>query len=450
MVLLPAVLAALVVPLGSAQADEAASEIITTSGPIGAKTPDLAELRKPGAWDRYLKKAAAAEAQPMVPHETVGPARSGAPRSPEESAVPPARQDPVSAPQVSLPEPSHTMSKVECLEGLGSKEFFIKSRFAVCSGREFTNTWFTNREPLGVSHFTVLAIGTIAKNSRTMTVTYHFVGFNATGRQNAAGLGITTRAKIAQSWPSTAKYKLGGTALPLKKTWSQLVALGSFKHTVYAAADQGSSGSTDTIFAAYQPNIKLSPPPGWTIGLPSDSDIFMLPPRWDKATYLPNRAKGAAVFSMVTALKLSTKPSAPEWDVAKHIKLAYTNPGATKPPYSGKELPGNSANAPLTRLHKDATRRKENRNRAIYNCKKYYGADYTEGGRKECDEFPMATAYEGAAMSKYDPRAHPKNFSAKPVDEKANGAAGNLSAQYYDKNRILDGPDDGFLVKITS
>ncbi|MEU6825447.1 hypothetical protein ABZ921_32930 [Streptomyces atriruber] len=436
--------------MSAAQADAAESEIAMTSGPIGTKAPDLAELRKPGGWDRYLKESAADEARSTVPHETVGPARSGVFRSPEESAVSRTQGNFVSATAVTLPEPSHTMTADECLEGLGSKEFYIKSRYAVCSGREFTNTWFTNREPLGVSHFTVLAIGTIPKDSRTMTVTYHFGGFWATGRQNATGLGITTRAKIAQSWPSTAKYKQGGTAMPVKRTWSQLVASNSFKHTVYAAPGQGSNGSTDSVFAAYQPNIKLSPPPGWTIGQPSDRDVFMLPPRWDKATYLPNRAKGAAVFSVSTALKFSTKRSAPEWDVAKHIKLAYTNPGATKPPYGDKKLPGNSANAPLTRLYKDSTRRDENRNRAIYNCKKYYGADYTEGGKKECDEFPMATTYEGAAQSKYDHRAHPKNFSAKPVDEKANGAAGNLAGQYYTKNRILDGPDDGFLVKITS
>ncbi|AZM58107.1 hypothetical protein DMA15_34535 [Streptomyces sp. WAC 01529] len=175
----------------------------------------------------------------------------------------------------------------------------------------------------------------------------------------------------------------------------------------------------------------------------------MLPPRWDKANYLPNRATGAAVFSVSTALKYSTKDSAPEKHVAKHIQTAFTNPGATKPPYSGKDVPGDKAAEPLTRLYTDNTRRKENRNKAIYNCKKYYGADYAEGG-KECDEYPMATTYEGAAQSKYDHRAHPKNFSVKPVPGPSNGAAGILAGQYYDKNRILDGPDDGFLVKITS
>ena len=30
------------------------------------------------------------------------------------------------------------------------------------------------------------------------------------------------------------------------------------------------------------------------------------------------------------------------------------------------------------------------------------------------------------------------------------GAAGSLLAQFYDKNRVIDGPDDGFWVEITS
>ncbi|THC40903.1 hypothetical protein E7X58_37405 [Streptomyces sp. A1499] len=175
----------------------------------------------------------------------------------------------------------------------------------------------------------------------------------------------------------------------------------------------------------------------------------MLPPRWDKAAYLPDRATGAAAFSVSTSLKYSTKDTAPERHVAKHIKTAFTSPGATKPLYSGKRLPGKIADEPLTRLYSDATRRKENRSRAIYNCKKYYGGGYAQGG-KECDEYPMASTYEGAAQSNYDHRAHPKNFSVKPLPKASNGAAGNLLAQYYDKNRILDGPDDGFLVKITS
>ncbi|WP_158708942.1 hypothetical protein [Streptomyces sp. NRRL S-920] len=73
---------------------------------------------------------------------------------------------------------------------------------------------------------------------------------------------------------------------------------------------------------------------------------------------------------MSTALVYSTKASAPEKDGANHIKLGYANPGRTKPPFSRKHLPEKKADEPLTRLYKDAAQRRENRNTAIYNCRK--------------------------------------------------------------------------------
>ena len=35
------------------------------------------------------------------------------------------------------------------------------------------------------------------------------------------------------------------------------------------------------------------------------------------------------------------------------------------------------------------------------------------------------------------------------IDGKSNEAGGTLLAQFYDLNRLIDGPDDGLLVKIT-
>ncbi|MER5911905.1 hypothetical protein ABT124_15705 [Streptomyces sp. NPDC001982] len=82
--------------------------------------------------------------------------------------------------------------------------------------------------------------------------------------------------------------------------------------------------------------------------------------------------------------------------------------------------------------------------------KKYFGAGYTQKNTKECDEYPFQSTYEGAARWKHDHLGERNNFSVMPVKKAQNGAAGILLAQFYDKNRILDGPDDGFLVKIIS
>jgi hypothetical protein len=41
-----------------------------------------------------------------------------------------------------------------------------------------------------------------------------------------------------------------------------------------------------------------------------------------------------------------------------------------------------------------------------------------------------------------------KNHSVMPLDGVQNGAAGNLLSGFYTSNRIIDGPDDGFIVRI--
>ncbi|MGX1762299.1 NucA/NucB deoxyribonuclease domain-containing protein [Streptomyces lydicus] len=181
----------------------------------------------------------------------------------------------------------------------------------------------------------------------------------------------------------------------------------------------------------------------------------MFAPRWDAGKYLGNPTgggnpanRGGASFSYAPTLNYSTKAGASERGVALHIQKAFTHPGATKPPNGNKKVPGQDADHSLHRLYLDARRRKDNRARAVTNCRKYFGADYTAGG-KDCDEFPFATTYEGSAQAEYDPHVEKNNFSVLPVKSGENQDAGILLAQFYKKNRIIDGMDDGFLVKIT-
>lgn len=63
---------------------------------------------------------------------------------------------------------------------------------------------------------------------------------------------------------------------------------------------------------------------------------------------------------------------------------------------------------------------------------------------------PFKTTYEGAAASKYDHRVHKLNSSVQALPKESNGAAGTLLRDFYNVNRLVDDPDDGFLVKITS
>ncbi|QCB26649.1 hypothetical protein [Streptomyces sp. SS52] len=62
---------------------------------------------------------------------------------------------------------------------------------------------------------------------------------------------------------------------------------------------------------------------------------------------------------------------------------------------------------------------------------------------------PLRLHYQGATGSEYDPYQPPNNFSAQALDGTQNGNAGNLLGQFVSKYRILDGPDDGYLVQIT-
>ncbi|WP_282790873.1 hypothetical protein [Streptomyces sp. CC224B] len=442
-VVVPALLGPLLAPAGSAGAEEPVQEVISTVAPFNSEDPSLEELRKPGAVER-LRAVQRGQGQAVLPRETVGPARSSLPRAVTESATPSGPGRDVSTAAVQLPEPARSMSRKQCEKSLGNKAFYVRSRFAVCSGRKFNQVWRKQGRPVGWSSYRVMTVGTVAKNSRTVTVTYHLTDFRSRGVHNAFGLGIHLRGKIDKSWPSGVNYKYGGARMPVSKGWGD----SSFRHTIYAAPGQGYR-TDDLVHAAYSAKVTMTPPPGWTIEIPNGGNVFMLPPRWDKASYLPNSAKGAASFAVTTALPYSKKAGAPEAAVAKHIEKAFKRPGQTQPPYSGKRLPGQDADEPLTRLYRDRARMKENYNKSRYNCKKYFGDNYTDGG-KECDEFPFKSTYEGAAAARYDHRVHPKNFSVQALPKKDNGAAGNLLRDYYELNRVVDGPDDGFLVKITS
>ncbi|MEV7196862.1 hypothetical protein AB0N81_34435 [Streptomyces sp. NPDC093510] len=346
------------------------------------------------------------------------------------------------------------MTKKECLKGLETHEkFYIKSRFAVCSGSTLNSVWSINDRPSGESQIAFLSVGTIAEGSRTVNFR-HYYRFEAVGQTGAPAMIITPKVSLPQTWPASAQISQGGD-FPSAQSWATLAAQPEpgFSHNLTGKTGTG-SGRDDALFTIFQPDLTVKYPAGWQVKGPTRATPFFLAPRWDKASYLAgSRADGGASFSYAVAMPFSTKPGAKERLAAQHIKDAYTKPTKTEPANTKKDIPGRTASRPLTRLFHDKERRDANRREAIKVCKAEWGAGYAEGGKKQCDEFPFSTTYEGAAqaLKKYDPqgKAPKKNFSARPIPKEDNGAGGNIMSGFYSKNRIIDGPDDGFMIKVS-
>jgi hypothetical protein len=324
--------------------------------PVNAEPLDLTDLQEQPNKLRDLSSADSAQA--VLPRETLGQAKSFAPLATEALAryQPPGRKPLASrAPTaISLPEPPHTMTTQECVAGLATKTFYIKSRYAMCSGKQFDQVWLRNGRPVGTSHFDVLAIGTIPKNSRTVTITYYFTDFTAAKENGAAAMDITTKGSITHRWPSTAAYTQGGVTMPFTRTWSQLLGADTYKHTLTVPTGRGSdSAKTELIAAVYVPNISIKAPPAWTTEPITGGDLFMLPPRWDKAPYLPNAAAGGSLVGRRHAAEVqhgcrcSRTGGSPAYPESVHHARDDAAP-------CGQEgLPGKGPEPALTRLYWD-------------------------------------------------------------------------------------------------
>jgi hypothetical protein len=328
----------------------------------------LNELQSGHGMQRLRELAVKAEPGARLAQETVGPAASYASLSRRASGSVPLSDAAIARSSIgeraTAPEPARTMSYEECVRGLGSdKKFFVKPRFAVCNGASFLQTWMLEGRPVGESMFNVRVVGTIARNSRTINFQYYFTDFLETGRTGSSSMPITTKGNIPQSWPSGVRYTRGGN-MPGTKTYAQLKAMRTFTQTVTAKPGQGSSGSTDLIFAVYEPAISYTPPAPWALSGSTGGKLFML------ARYVPT-------------MTYSAKQGAEERAAAQHIKTAFTKPEDTKPYMSAKKVPGQAVKNPLHRTV-NKTRRDDNRKASVKQCKRYWGANYSQGGAREC------------------------------------------------------------------
>lgn len=180
--------------------------------------------------------------------------------------------------------------------------------------------------------------------------------------------------------------------------------------------------------------------------------------RCDTSTYTYNvetqrRDNGACIFTDVDAVLTYSKASgSPVKAVAEHIDLAQRTPENTRPGGVGRIIPGAKASGrKLARLVPELgvgreDRYEANRLLAIANCIRFWGLNYSRGGTLDCDEYPFASTYEGAAYNLWNGGNTAVSFSSMPLDRSQNRAAGRALGIWYAVDHILE--RDTFYVDI--
>ncbi|WP_252370296.1 NucA/NucB deoxyribonuclease domain-containing protein [Streptomyces hygroscopicus] len=423
--------------------------------PLGTLTPSLQDLQK-GLGLAELERKANAFDSGAVPRETLGISASAGRRSKIPAVTPTdTYEQRANSSAISYPNPPRNISDAECEKALGKDGwFYLKSRFALCTGIHVIQIWQDDRgKTIGTSEYNAIMLGKVYKDtSRDIEFDYRLFGFKKSGVTQTGGFLIGPGAQILPD-PSRVRVNQSGK-FPGMQSWDQLAQQSpiTFSHVINAAPDQGSSGSDDLVQGSYKATMGQL----WPNGKPWVAELAPIAPRWDSAKYLKNSTgggdpakRGAAAFNYVATLNYSAKVGAPEKAVADHIKEVFTNPASTVPRNPAKKVPGQTEKDYLHRIVRDTKRHDRNRYLAVADCKRYFGDGYSQGGKFECDEYPFASTYEGAAEHEWDPDAKKENHSVLPIDAKQNGDAGLLLQGFYAKNRMLDGLEDGFIVKIT-
>lgn len=350
------------------------------------------------------------------------------------------------------------MTLAECkAHTANDASMWLESRFAICESQWFSSEWFRNRTVVGFSQMTVTAIATVPDaKSRQIQFDYYYSDFFSSG-VNGFDETLVGPVPNYETVPSGVTLSQGGS-LPGPESIAQIRTRPHFMVTASVAPGHGLAPD-DGVWGDW--NMRFAPewPTGWTDVVPGQKWSFAsFGVRWDNSSYLPNynpadplHTGGAAFSYDITPLRYSTATTAAERAVTLHIQKAFTQPKNTMPANPSKKVAGQSASNPLHRLQPglnvtNQNRYNKNRSEAVKVCKSV-DPDYASKGL-ECDEYPFASTYEGAAQSIYDPTKPAKNFSALALNATQNGKAGSQLGAYYNNNRILDGANDEYYVVI--
>jgi hypothetical protein len=192
-------------------------------------------------------------------------------------------------------------------------------------------------------------------------------------------------------------------------------------------------------FGTFQVEGKYHFPTGTTRGASGPETSV----RFDSAWYL-SRTQGSIFNRTDPWLSYSVNDEPVKYS-AWNIYTAQQFPTSTEPFLADKHLPGGSASDPLHRLYHDKGRRKANRSEATGYCHERWPG-YPDLGQ-DCDEYPFACTYEGAAAYQYLYRTAARySYAVRPIPSYDNQESGRRLGTWYSADRILD--DDAFHVRI--
>lgn len=294
-----------------------------------------------------------------------------------------------------------------------------------------------NGDVAGTVTFTETEIGSGSVGSREILMGVETTNVTTTGVFDAAS--VLSWDVTAAGWPSAQACGIAGGLHP----YSAPVAEWNNNFLGFSLISPKGSGNgiDDLATCVWQNHYQATGVEGPTVW----SDGPEAGARFDSSTYLAQPVGGGAIFDRVIPYMTYHLNDKLVQGVAFHIFFALNLPRFTFPPRTDsrvKVIPGNyNANPPslIHRLYAGYDAAAQERSNANETAKNAACARLTHTAGQDCDEYPFASAWEGAGLGD-------ENFSVMYVDSAQNQKAGSRLSTWYGSDRILNG--DGFGMNI--
>lgn len=315
---------------------------------------------------------------------------------------------------------------------------WFRDRYSQCTRRTWIITVFANRVPVGTVTSNITMLGFGSNGSREIRYVVYVENIRKVGAPNLVLETLQIQVSFAGCDPSVVRCPvLTGrdatvTAWKLQDDWE----------ITFASPDVAGGGEQRVPQSLYLRLWAHSPQPDFIFDPPFDSSTSRS--RYDSASYV-GATRGAVFTDHQLVFTVDLRDPTQD-ESALHILDAQTRPDRTFPSWVGKSVPGRTE--PLKRLYTPDGKAKEaNRTKSVALCEEIWGK--YDGNIQNCDEYPFASTYQGAATGAPEPDDL-QRYSVRVIDAADNIHVGRdlLENQFYKGNRVLDG--DLFLVRVNT